>query len=73
MNNYEGNYCADDDDEYRVYCDFCDNLYIERFHKNHLKLQTHTNIIHQKKFKLKINMSYSCEVCDKLIEPKSKY
>ena len=37
-------YCADDD-EYRVYCDICDKLSIERFYKNHLKSQTHINNI----------------------------
>ena len=26
-------YC--DDGEYRVYCNFCDNLCIERFYENH--------------------------------------
>ena len=35
-------YCADDV-EYRVYSDICDNLCIERFHKNHLTSQSHTN------------------------------
>ena len=33
-------YCADDN-EYRVYCDICDKLCIERIYKNHLKSQTH--------------------------------
>ena len=33
-------YCADDD-EYRIYCDVCDKLCIERYYKNHLKSQTH--------------------------------
>ena len=32
-----------DDNEYRVYCNNCDKLCIERFHENHLKSQTHTN------------------------------
>ena len=40
--NYEVIYCADDD-EYRVYCEIGDNLCVERFYKNHLKSQTHTN------------------------------
>ena len=35
-------YC-EDDGEYRVYCDVCDNLGIERFYKNHLKSRAHTN------------------------------
>ena len=40
--NYEAIYCADDD-EYRIYCDECDKLCIERYYKNHLKSQTDTN------------------------------
>ena len=36
-------YC--EDDEYRVYCDVCDSLCIERFYKNHLKSKTHLNNI----------------------------
>ena len=42
IDNYEVIYC-EDDGEYRVYCDICDNLCIERFYKNHLKSQTHIN------------------------------
>ena len=34
-------YC--EDDEYRIYCDVCDKLCIQRFYKNHLKSKTHTN------------------------------
>ena len=41
-NNYEVIYCGDDN-EYRVYCDICDKLCIERFYKNHLKSGTHIN------------------------------
>ena len=44
--NYEFIYCVDD--EYRVYCDICDKLCIERYYKNHLKSQTHTNTIHRR-------------------------
>ena len=40
--NYEVIYCPEDN-EYRVYCDVCDNLCIERFYKNHLKSRTHIN------------------------------
>ena len=40
-NNYRVVYCSEKD-EYRVYCVSCDKLCIERFHKNHLKSQTHT-------------------------------
>ena len=35
-NNYEVIHC-EDDGEYRVYCDICDKLCIERFHKIHPK------------------------------------
>ena len=34
-------YC--EDGEYRVYCNICDSLCIERFYKNHLKSKTHLN------------------------------
>ena len=37
-------YC-EDDGEYRVYCDVCDSLCIQRFYKNHLKSKTHLNNI----------------------------
>ena len=37
-------YC-DNDVEYRVFCNICDNLCIEHFHKNHLKSQTDTKKI----------------------------
>ena len=33
------------DGEYRVYCDICDSLCIQRFYKNHLKSKTHINNI----------------------------
>ena len=42
--NYEVIYCAEDD-EYKVYCDVCDKLCIQRFYKNHLKSKTHINNI----------------------------
>ena len=35
---------SEDDGEYRIYCNICDKLCIERFYKNHLKSQTHTTI-----------------------------
>ena len=35
--------CCPKDIEYRVYCDICDELCIERYYKNHLQSQTHTN------------------------------
>ena len=40
--NYEVTYCPEDDD-YRVYCEICEKLCIERYYKNHLKSGTHTN------------------------------
>ena len=40
--NYEVIYCSEDD-EYRVFCEVCDNLCIERFYKIHVKSQTHIN------------------------------
>ena len=39
-------YCPEDN-EYKVYCDVCDNFCIERFYKNHLKSNTHINNIHK--------------------------
>ena len=38
-------YC--EDGEYRVYCDVCDDLCIQRYYKNHLKSKTHINNIHK--------------------------
>ena len=38
----------EDDGEYRVFSDVCDNLCIERFYKNHLKSRTHINNIHKR-------------------------
>ena len=37
-------YC-EDDGEFRVYCDICDKLCLEKFYKNHLKSGTHINKI----------------------------
>ena len=37
-----------DDDEYRVYCNICDELCIERFFENHLKSKTHKNNFYKK-------------------------
>ena len=37
-------YCPEDN-EYKVYCEICDKLCIERYYKNHLKSQTHINNI----------------------------
>ena len=44
---YEAIYCADDDD-YRVYCEIRDKVCIERFYKNHLKSETHTNNFYER-------------------------
>ena len=46
-------YC--EDGEYKVYCDVCDSLGIERFYKNHLKSRTHINTIRKRE---KINKSF---------------
>ena len=35
-------YCPEDD-TYRIYCDFCDKLCIDRYYHNHLKSQTDIN------------------------------
>ena len=48
-NNYDIMYCPEDN-EYRVYCDVCDNLCLERFYENHLKSQTHINNINKNDF-----------------------
>ena len=40
-------YC-EDDGKYRVYCEVCDNLCIERYYKNHLKSTNHTNSIRKR-------------------------
>ena len=43
-------YC--EDDGYRVYCEICNNLCIQRFYKNHLKSQTHINNIRKRENKI---------------------
>ena len=47
-NNYQEAIYCEDDGEYRVFCNICDKLCIERFYKNHLKSQTHINNIRKK-------------------------
>ena len=37
--NHQVIYC--EDGEYRVDCDVCDNLCIQRYYKNHLKSKSH--------------------------------
>ena len=54
--NNEVIYCADDD-EYRIYCEICGKLCIERFQKNHLKSQSHTNKIYKRQ---RINLTINC-------------
>ena len=39
-----------DDDEYRIYCDVCDKVAVDRYFNNHLKSQTHINIIRIKQY-----------------------
>ena len=55
--NYEVIYCSEDD-EYRVFCDVCNILCIERFYKNHLKSQTHINNLRKKRIKYTISINY---------------
>ena len=45
-----------EDDEYRVYCHICDEICVERFYKNHLKSQTHTNNIRRRE---QLNKSFN--------------
>ena len=45
--NQQVMYC-EDDGEFRVFCEICDNLYIQRFYKNQLKSQTHINNIRKR-------------------------
>ena len=47
IENQETIYC-EDDGEYRVYCNNCDNLCIEDFYKNHLKSRNHITNIRKK-------------------------
>ena len=41
--------------EYRVYCDICDNLSIERFYRNHLKSR---NLINNIRKRQQLNESF---------------
>ena len=47
IDNQQVIYC-EDKGKYRVYCEICDKLCIERFYKNHLKSRTHKNNIHRR-------------------------
>ena len=74
IENQQVIYCKDDG-EYRVYCELCDNLCIERFYKNHLKSKTHTKVIRKREHLKKIisnnliylNMEFLFKVCDREI------
>ena len=48
MNSYNQQVILCEDGVYKVYCDICDELCKERYCKNHLKSQTHTNIIRKR-------------------------
>ena len=48
MNNVNRQVIHCEDGEYRVYCYISDNLCIERYYENHLKSQTHINIIRKR-------------------------
>ena len=47
LKNSEVIFCADDG-EYRIYCNFFDELCIERCYKSHLISQTHINNFYKK-------------------------
>ena len=47
-----------EDGEYRVYCDVCDKLCIQRYYKNHLKTKSHI----KKNFHKIENLNESFEV-----------
>ena len=74
--NYEVIHCEGDGD-YRVHYNICDLLCIERFNKNHLKSQTHTNIIRKREQLmllisnnlLYLNTYWRCELCDNIMNP----
>ena len=55
-------YCEDGD--YRVCCDICVKLCIERFYKNHLKSQTHVNDIRKRE---QLNKSFQITSQNKCI------
>ena len=72
-------YC-DDDGECRLYCNLCNKIPIERFFKNHLKSQTHTNNVRRREqlnkcfqnIPIQMTMDSFCDVRDKTIKLKSK-
>ena len=61
-------YC-EDDREFRVYCDICDELCIQRVYKNHLKSQTHISGVRKRDQLKKIisnNLIY-LNICNTII------
>ena len=40
-------FCAENE-TYRIYCDVCDRLCIDRYYQNHLKSQTHLKTLARK-------------------------
>ena len=55
--NYEVLYCADDIN-YRMNCEVCDKICIERYYKKHLESGTHTNNFYKRQ-QIKV-FKYSC-------------
>ena len=45
-----------EDCEYRVFCEICDKLCIEKYYKNYLTSQTHTNNFYKRQLRKKINL-----------------
>ena len=45
-------YCPEDE-TYRIYCDICDKLCIDRYYQNHLKSQAHLNNLRKKNLTIK--------------------
>ena len=42
-----------EDETYRLYCEICDKLCIDRYYQNHLKSQIHLNNLRQKNLSIK--------------------
>ena len=59
-NNEEKNYCADDD-TWRIYCDICDKLCVDRYYNNHLTSGTHINNINKRQRLSNLNMKIQHE------------
>ena len=55
-NDYKRIYC-EENNEYYIYCDICENFCIERYYKNHLKSGIHiNNFFKRKTIKLNDNL-----------------